>query len=281
MTQKSKFAIDVEQGSRFRFGENWSKFLKLISDQRIQEAENSLKEYLEVDNLENKTFLDIGSGSGLFSLAARRLGAKTRSFDFDPDSVACTQELKRCYYPNDRNWEINLGSVLDRDFLCTLGSYDIVYAWGVLHHTGRMWEAIDNAAAVVKPSGLFYIAIYNHQKYWSSFHTRLKRLYNRWSKFGKIILASVFIVSQVAIGIVRDLLFLTNPRKRYRDKIKQRGMSKFHDWIDWIGGYPFEVAKPEEVFDFLRARGFSLLKLRTMGDGPGCNEFVLLKKSIY
>lgn len=51
-------------------------------------------------------------------------------------------------------------------------------------------------------------------------------------------------------------------------------MSLMHDLIDWVGGYPFEVAKPEEIFDFYHARGFVLQRLYTCGGGIGCNQFV-------
>ena len=54
-----------------------------------------------------------------------------------------------------------------------------------------------------------------------------------------------------------------------------RGMSRWHDLLDWVGGYPFEVARPEEIFQFYSERGFQLERLRTCGDGLGCNEFVM------
>ncbi len=85
---------EVESGNRFEFGKNWSAFLAHLSEDRILKAEQSLREMLEVETLTGKTFLDIGSGSGLFSLAARRLGAKVFSFDFDSNSYACTKELR-------------------------------------------------------------------------------------------------------------------------------------------------------------------------------------------
>ena len=102
----SEHSQEVAQGERFEFGKNWSRFLEALTDRRISEAENSLKQMLEVGDLEGKSFLDIGSGSGLFSLAARRLGARVCSFDYDPQAVACTAELKRRYYPNDDSWAI-------------------------------------------------------------------------------------------------------------------------------------------------------------------------------
>jgi hypothetical protein len=65
---------------------------------------------------------------------------------------------------------------------------------------------------------------------------------------------------------------------RYYGK-NARGMSFWRDLIDWVGGYPFEVATPEQIFDFYRERGFLLTRLHTCGGGLGCNQFVFEKKS--
>src|SRR5205807_740046 len=127
----------------------------------IAEAESSLKRMLEVESLAGRSFLDIGSGSGLFSLAARRLGARVRSFDYDPQSVACTRELRRRFYPDDADWQIEEGSVLDEGYVRALGTFDVVYSWGVLHHTGAMWRALAHAALPVAVGGKLFIAIYN------------------------------------------------------------------------------------------------------------------------
>jgi hypothetical protein len=51
-------------------------------------------------------------------------------------------------------------------------------------------------------------------------------------------------------------------------------MSRWHDLVDWVGGYPFEVAKPETVFEFFRGRGFELEWMLTCAGKPGCNQFV-------
>src|ERR1700690_4149624 len=134
-------ALEVSEGERFEFGRNWAAFLEHLDDFRISEAAKSVLEMLEMSSLEGKTFLDIGSGSGLFSLAARRSGATVRSLDYDPASVACTRELKRRYYPNDPDWTVESGSVLDTGYLAKLAQFDIVYSWGVLHHTGNLWQA--------------------------------------------------------------------------------------------------------------------------------------------
>jgi 2-polyprenyl-3-methyl-5-hydroxy-6-metoxy-1,4-benzoquinol methylase len=140
---------EIAAGERFAFGENWSRFLAVLDDDRIRQAERSLCDSLEVSNLQGVRFLDVGSGSGLFSLAARRLGATVHSFDYDPQSVACTEELKRRYFRDDADWRVQTGSVLDSEYLKTLGQWDVVYSWGVLHHTGQMSLALANVAGLV------------------------------------------------------------------------------------------------------------------------------------
>lgn len=277
----SKFDQEIAQGQRFEFGKNWQRFLATLDDHRIEEAERSLCEMLKVDDLAGLSFLDVGSGSGLFSLAARRLGARVYAFDYDPQSVACTRELKRRFYPDDPQWTIETGSILDREFLDTLGTFDVVYAWGVLHHTGRMQTALENITVPVARGGRLFIAIYNHQVYWTRLHTVLKRTYVALPLVLRIPMAAALIAFQVVKGLVRDLTLLRDPTARYRNYKSSRGMSWWHDCLDWIGGYPFETAKPEAIFEFFQDRGFVLERMTTCGGGPGCNQFVLRRALEY
>jgi len=169
------FKDDVKSGRRFEFGKNWRRFLSTLNEERIQAAEASLKEMLGVDSLEGRRFIDVGSGSGLFSLAARRMGAEVFSFDYDPCSVACTKSLRDRYFADDPRWRVEEGSVLDAAYLEGLGRYDIVYSWGVLHHTGDMWRALEHVARLVAEGGLLFVALYNDQGARSRFWARVKR----------------------------------------------------------------------------------------------------------
>jgi 2-polyprenyl-3-methyl-5-hydroxy-6-metoxy-1,4-benzoquinol methylase len=269
-------ATEIQNGERFEFGANWAEFLKLLNDDRVRLAEQSLLKMLGVSDLSGRRFLDVGSGSGLFSLAARRLGATVRSFDYDPKSVACTAELKRRYYDGDPQWVVEQGSALDQDYLRTLGEWDIVYSWGVLHHTGAMWQALDNIGALVRPNGTLFIAIYNHQRVMTPVWTWVKRTYNRLpSALRWIVLGPALIRlwgPRTAYDIVRGKPFHT---WRHYSERGARGMSAWRDVVDWVGGYPFEAAKPEEIFRFYRDRGFVLREMVTCGGQLGCNEFVL------
>ncbi len=273
----SERAIYQVEDRRFEFGANWTRFLEVLNDLRIQKAEESLKQMLKVSTLRDRTFLDIGSGSGLFSLAARRLGARVHSFDYDKRSVACTLELKRRYCADDKGWTIEEGSALDEQYIRSLGQFDVVYSWGVLHHTGAMWRAFEQVAPLVKQGGELFLAIYNDQEGASRRWRMIKRLFNKSPRILRpFIFVPIILFYEAQYGIM-DLLKGHNPLKPWIHGKDSRGMHKLYDWIDWIGGYPFEVAKPEEVFEFYRLRGFSLVTLKTCG-GRGCNEFVFAKR---
>jgi len=269
----SNFEKEVNEGQRFQFGKNWQDFLSTLTDERIRTAETSLKEMLSFEHLTDKTFLDIGSGSGLFSLAARRLGAKVYSFDFDPSSVTCTQKLRSRYFTNDPNWIIKEGSVLDEKFLQSLDKFDIVYSWGVLHHTGNMWKALENSASLVKNNGILFIAIYNDQGKKSKFWRRIKKIYCS-GRIGKTALSISFIPYFFSRALFSSVYRRKNVFTSYK---KNRGMSITHDWFDWLGGYPFEVASVEDIFNFFQERAFVLSNIKTT-NGLGNNQFVFTKK---
>jgi len=271
---------EVASGERFEFGKNWSAFLSVLDDERIAKAEESLKEMFEYDDLTGKTFLDIGSGSGLFSLAARRLGAKVHSFDFDSNSFACTQELRNRYFSNDPNWRVEQGSALDADYVASLGKFDAVYSWGVLHHTGEMWRALENAVIPTTAGSKLFIAIYNDTGSQAKRWHWIKKTYCRLPRLLKTPFAVAVILPDEAKSFLKSLITLKpmNYIRSWTQYKNGRGMNRWYDIIDWVGGYPYEVATVDEIFEFYKARGFSLNKVKSGGVGLGCNEFVFQRQ---
>lgn len=282
MREQSAASQEIAKGDRFEFGKNWDSFSSRINDARVRIAMLSIQNLLNDKDLSGRKFLDVGSGSGLMSLAARKLGMSVVSFDYDPTSVACTNKLKEKYCTNDPAWIVYQGSVLDKTFLSGLGTFDFVYSWGVLHHTGNMWNALENLITLVAEQGTVIVALYNDQGVWSKFWKIIKASYNKLPRY----LKPLFVI--LVMGC-RELKIIAVPLLKFKFKFilerwsnygkdSGRGMSYWHDLVDWVGGYPFEVAKPEDVFYFLKKRGFSLTQLKTCAGELGCNEYVFEKE---
>ena len=274
-TYPDTHAREVSSGGRFEFGANWARFLDVVDEERIVAAERAIQRLLRQPRLDGLSFVDIGSGSGLSSLAARRLGARVHSFDYDPQSVATTTEIRRRYFPQDSHWTVARGSALDADYLESLGQFDIVYSWGVLHHTGRMWDALGSVVPLVAPGGRLLIAIYNDTGTQARRWHTIKKVYNQLPPLLRMPFAAMVSIPQESKALVRAVLkgrpfeYL----RCWRDG-SRRGMSRWHDIVDWVGGYPYEYATPDEIFHFYRERGFTLENLHVGGVGLGCNEFL-------
>ncbi len=250
---------------RFKFGKNWKNYSKLIDSKKIKIGTESLKEYFNVEDLQNKTFLDVGCGSGLFSICASILKAKVRSFDLDLESVNCTKKNIKKHI--EKKILVEKGDILNRSFVQKLGKFDYVYSWGVLHHTGSLYIAMGNIDILVKKKGKLFISVYNNQGVRSKVWTKIKIIYNKFFLLRPLIFIFFFI-------------FMKFPEicyKFFKKKKELRGMNPFIDLIDWLGGYPFETAKPEEIFIFFKKHGYSLEKLKTVNGKSGCNEFVFVK----
>ena len=173
-----------------------------------------------------------------------------------------------------------MGSALDVDYLKSLGTFDVVYSWGVLHHTGQMWHALDSAGIPVAPGGKLFIAIYNDMGTQSARWRRIKRTYNKLPRLLRLpFTLAVMAPSETKSALRAIATFQVRPYVRsWIEPLPERGMSRWRDIVDWVGGYPYEVAKPEELFDFYRAKGFTLTQMQCGGAGLGCCQFVFLKE---
>jgi SAM-dependent methyltransferase len=255
---------------RFKFGENWSNYLLLVDEERINQATAMLSATL--GDMRDKTFLEIGSGSGIHSLSAARLGARqVFSFDNDPQSVECTREMKKRFAPGT-NWHVEQGSVLDEQYMRSLGQFDVVYSWGVLHHTGKMWKALEMATIPVREK--LMIAIYNDQGLVSRSWAKLKKLYVKHP-------ATRPAVTLASLGTIWGPKVLLQPHRvvsDWKSWYQKRGMSAWHDVVDWAGGYPYEFSSPDEIVSFVRQRGYHLESLHKFGRIISMFEYVFLKE---
>jgi 16S rRNA G966 N2-methylase RsmD len=258
---------------RYGFGENWADYFKTsFSDEAVERSRAHLANFLRLDSLKGLTFLDIGCGSGLHSLAAHRLGAdRIVSFDYDPNSVSTTEQVWS-FAGKPQNWTVMRGSVLDRAFMEALPKADIVYSWGVLHHTGDMWAAVRNAAIPLNPDSLYYIALYSSDNYVdppASYWMFIKRKYNISGKISRRVMEWKY---AMRFHILPALKAKQNPLEVIRKYGRSRGMSFWIDARDWLGGYPMEFAGFRETQNFGKNElGLDLANVKT---GEGCTEYL-------
>lgn len=259
------------QEMRFEFGKNWHRFVKRnFTQERCQIAKDHILHFMGRESLEGLDFLDIGCGSGLHSLAAWQSGAgRIHSFDYDPNSVAATQ-LVRGKVGDPPNWHVERGDVLNKDYVTQLGQWNFVYSWGVLHHTGDVWQAIRNAQGAVADGGLFYIALYAsdvqpQMEYWLD----IKREYNRANALKRQQMVWSYIWNHM---IHKDLRRTPELIRRIAEHKLTRGMNLFADIRDWLGGWPMEFTADQEVVDLLeQEHGFKLVNVAT---GHACSEYL-------
>lgn len=270
--------IAPDQERRFGFGKNWLDYSKCINEDRIQTAVKSLERFFDPKDCVDKTFLDIGCGSGLFSLAALKLGfKKVVAIDIDPNCVQATTFLLSQHMPPER-WQCQEVSVFNLD-PTQFGYFDVVYSWGVLHHTGDMKKAISVALQMVKSEGIIVLALYR-KTLMCGFWTWEKRLYNNGPAWFPRVAEFLYKI----VMVLRLLVARINPWAYIANYKKNRGMSWHHDIVDWLGGYPYESISPEELRIFANSLGFEVIQEFTRKQkygflGSACDEFVLKKKN--
>jgi len=241
--------------THFAFGKNWAEFSEKVDEARIDKAEHGLRRLIEEKEITGRSFLDIGCGSGLHSLSALRLGAKrVLALDIDADSVATTRAMleRHALSQNQRQtWQVEEKSVFDilpeKD-----GRFDVVYSWGVLHHTGDLARALDCAAACVASGGLFCFALY--RRTWLDWFWRLEK---RWYAKAK---PEAQARARRCYVVLHRFLVGRKRHERYVKDNHDRGMDFYHDVHDWMGGWPYESISPKEVERHMRALGFEAVR---------------------
>ena len=265
----------ISRSAHFEFGENWRDYARLVDQSRVDQSIEGLRRLIP-SGLSGKTFLDLGCGSGLHAAAALLLGARSvTAIDIDENSVDTTHRLLEKLVPG-KAWKAEIGSVLDLasgDML-----FDVVYSWGVLHHTGDMWRAIEIASRLVAPGGSLAIAIYAKTRM-DLFWKVEKWIYCRSPIPFQWIVRQAYVGAYLVNQLVRKK---KGPLTVFREYKSKRGMDFLHDIHDWLGGYPYETADATEIREKLASFGFSESRSFVVPPsfglfGTGCSEFVFSK----
>jgi SAM-dependent methyltransferase len=258
----------MEEAARFAFGKNWQSYsMNSLTPERMEQSRRAFCHLFDGIDLRDKPFIDIGYGQGLSLIIAAQMGAKVLGIDVDKDNIEALRRVQQVVgYPEVI--PTCCASILDEGFVNEhRGRFDIVHSWGVLHHTGDMRKAIENACALVAEGGHFICSIYN--RHWTSpLWKIIKRSYNRLPvSLQRAMISLLYPV----IYIAKFLVTRKNPKQM------DRGMDFLHDVVDWVGGYPYEYADIEEIRDYVCRQGFICLRMRAAKVPTGCNEFVFQK----
>lgn len=266
------FLYSERVDERFQFGRNWKDFNRIASIENRESACNSLLKLLLKEEIAGKSVLDIGSGSGIHSFSFLRLGAThVTAIDYDVESVAATKETLLEF--DSSTYRVQRADILDLSSM-PAEKFDIVYSWGVLHHTGNLRRAITNASGFVKPGGLLVVALYRKTPYCWLWKIE-KRFYSKAS------LRTQQRIMNVYRKIFSTALMLTKGQRLKQYELvyrSRRGMNLSHDFHDWLGGYPYESISARQYQatigkDFLLIRKFTKNPIPDVL-GSGCDEFV-------
>lgn len=240
------------QASHFKFGENWLDYARSIDEPRILQATTDLQRLAGRTDMRGLSFLDIGCGSGLHALVAMRMGAsRVVGIDLDPDSVAASRFTFDRFAPKaPASFEVR--SIFDTP-PAQFGAFDIVYSWGVLHHTGDMQRALRCAAALVSENGAFLFALYK-----KTLFCPLWRVFKRW--YSQASLDSQAASRRRYMKLLRLWSELHGRDfDAYVDSYsRSRGMNFYNDVHDWLGGYPYESISPKHCNRIMTGLGFRL-----------------------
>lgn len=249
----------------FNFGKNWKNYSERLNQEDFNEAQKSLINLLGIEDLKDKSFIDIGCGSGIFSIAAKKIGAnRVLGIDILPSCIECSRNNALKF--NEKDIDFRQFSILDPK-IKGLGKFDVVYTWGSLHHTGNMYKALEVSCEIVKEDGYLAVAIYN-KNFTSRFWWVIKWLYNHSPWIGKKILEVWY------LGMIIPLKILILGKNVFR---KERGMKIYYDAIDWLGGYPYEYASIGEIKNFVESRDFILKRVIKPTGVSGCNQYLFKK----
>jgi 2-polyprenyl-6-hydroxyphenyl methylase/3-demethylubiquinone-9 3-methyltransferase len=248
---------NLKDNGIFSFGFNWESYVDMIMNEDIIERhKKDLDSIYKSFNLDIRGLdvIDIGSGSGLSSVCFERLGAKSiTSLDIDKHSYNATLLTKNKFGNGSSKWDVINKSVLDG----IENKYDLVYSWGVLHHTGNMFQAINIASNAVRDGGYFHVALYIDGPTYLT-HLKTKQKFASLDRDEKI----DYLLNYLG-GSGNDWFIPDN-----------RGMMKFHDALDWLGGLPYEVCNPNDLFNMLNK--FEVSYFRNSSEGG--NFVAVLRK---
>ena len=224
------------------------RFYDVVWTEYIPEYEKSEEHwqlFYSPEEIKGKRVLDAGCGTGIFSIIFARNGAaEVIGLDISPGSLTTARHLKDNFKLD--NVHFQQADMLQLPF--PNQSFDIVWAWGTVHHTLNPWQAMEELLRVLKPGGSILLAIYTKTKI-TFLHeiirkTLIKTSRKTWQPLAKIM--AFFRGPVVAI---------------FKKREKSRQGEKLEELIfDWYFVPIRHHYYPREIKDFLEQKGLTIEK---------------------
>lgn len=115
------------------------------------------EEFLSTEDLNGKSLLDAGCGTGWFSKIASEKGASVTSMDLGENLLA--EVAKKC------DSKRVVGSILEIPF--PENTFDVVVSSEVIEHTPDPYKALHEIYRVLKPGGIMVLSTPNKFWYWT------------------------------------------------------------------------------------------------------------------
>ena len=148
-------AGNLEAGTR--------EYFDAIEDYRYNSDAPWLKDAVGFDHFQNKRLLEVGFGTGTDLLQFARAGAVVTGVDITPRSIEIARRRFDVY---GQRGEFLIGDGENLSFPDE--SFDVVYSFGVLHHTPDTQRAIREVHRVLRPGGKAIVMLYHRSSlfYW-------------------------------------------------------------------------------------------------------------------
>ena len=252
---------DVEQRVADFYDRHWSTYVP-----NIEPCREHVEMFFGEGEIEDKLVLDAGCGTAVFSFVFTEKGAR--------DVVALDLTKRSLLEARMRTKRLGSGKVhFVRATMLSLPfgdeAFDVVWAWGAVHHTDRPWEALAELCRMVKIGGVLFLAVY--------LRTRLTWLHEAIRR-GCVLLPTCVHRPTAAILALIAAPIVAVFKKREKSRKGETLRALVHDfYFTPVRHY----TNPDNVTSFLRGRGFEVEQfLAASGRFDSTSNFIVKARRI-
>jgi ubiquinone/menaquinone biosynthesis C-methylase UbiE len=215
--------------NRATFTEGSLEYFEEIENYRYR-VESCIHSFAQFTRWRGKKILEVGCGAGTDLLQFARAGAEVCAVDLSPHSAALARRRLILYGLKSDIREADAEHLPFPD-----GYFDLVYSWGVIHHTPDTAAAVKEIFRVLKPGGQIRIMIYNRYS-WLGL-----KIYLRWGLLtGKVFAPLSQLIAEHLESPGTKAYTAKESRKLFSlfSELKIQPVLTYYDYAKSIGFFP-------------------------------------------